>query len=346
MTAPKISKWPFFLGDAVLFLLAWFIYYQSKTPTGTVEICVYVACVAIGSWISITPFLKEYQAELKFAEADRLVSIASQIQNLDQLAAQIGYATSQWQTIRESADKTANVAKSIADGMASEVKSFNEFIHKTNEGEKSTLRLEVDKLRRAEVEWLQATVRILDHVFALHHAAVRSRQPGLAEQLGKFQMACLDVVRRLGLAPFVAAPAEAFDAQRHQLIDGPDAKAPEGATVEETVAAGYTFQGRMIRPAMVRLKSVEPDAEPEIEPTAEPVSEAAEPPAESVAEVEEPIADAAEPLADEPEPIADAPSAIETELSEAPDGHETASEPTSEPQQEDKKTAPRQSELL
>lgn len=268
--APKLSKWPFFLGDFALLALAWFIFYQSKAPLNPWELLACVTCFAVGAWISITPFLKEYQAAVKFAEGDNLVSATAQIQNLDQLAAQIGYATSQWQVIREAADKTANTAKSIAEGMATEVKLFNEFIQKTNDGEKATLRLEVEKMRRAEVEWLQVVVRILDHVFALHQAAVRSKQPGLAEQLGKFQMACHDAARRIGLSAFAAAPAETYDAQRHQLIDGPDAKAPEGAVIEDTVATGYTFQGRLIRPAMVRLRKDE-IAEP---PAAEPAEEA------------------------------------------------------------------------
>src|SRR5262245_37216227 len=83
--------------------------------------------------------------------------------NLEQLAAQIGYATNQWQVIRESADKTANVAREIASGMTAEVKALNEFLQRANESEKATLRLEVDKLRRAEAEWLQVLVRMLDH---------------------------------------------------------------------------------------------------------------------------------------------------------------------------------------
>jgi len=43
-----------------------------------------------------------------------------------------------------------------------------------NDSEKTTLRLEVEKLRRGELEWLQALVHILDHVFALHTAAMHS----------------------------------------------------------------------------------------------------------------------------------------------------------------------------
>ena len=253
--APKISKWPFFLGDVLLLGLAGFISFKSETPMGHWELAACVICVAVGAWIAVIPFLKQYQAELKLAESDNLVSAVAQIKNLEQLAAQIGYATSQWQTIREAADKTSAAAKDIAQGMAAEVKSFNDFIQQSNEGEKATLRLEVEKLRRAEVDSLQVMVRMLDHVFALQQAAARSRQTGVAEQLGKFQAACHDAARRIGLAPFVVAPGEPFDEPRHQPVEAGETKPPADATVEDTIASGFTFQGRLIRPAMVRLKS-------------------------------------------------------------------------------------------
>jgi molecular chaperone GrpE (heat shock protein) len=265
LTIPKIPKWPFFLGDILLLALAWFIKLESKTPFGSLELLAYVLCVSIGAWISITPFLKEYQAAIKRAQAGDLVSVASQIQNLEQLAAQIGYATSQWQVIRESADKTTNIAKEIARGMAAEVQAFNEFTKRSNEGEKATLRLEVDKLRRAESEWLQITVRMLDHVFALHRAASHSRQPGVAEQIGHFQNACRDAARRIGLVPFTANSGEIFDAQKHQLRDGIEENPPADSTIEETIATGYTFQGKLIRPALVKLRNGLPEEKSESE---------------------------------------------------------------------------------
>jgi molecular chaperone GrpE (heat shock protein) len=110
------------------------------------------------------------------------------------------------------------------------------------------------QLPRAEGDWLQVLVRLLDHVYALHQAALRSRQPSLIDQLAQFQNACRDTARRVGLTPFVAAPAEPFDQQRHQLMDA-DAKPEAGAVVEETLATGYTFQGQLVRPALVRLSN-------------------------------------------------------------------------------------------
>ena len=97
---------------------------------------------------------------------------------------------------------------------------------------------------------------MLDHVYALHQGASRSGQPKLAEQVGNFQMACRDSARRVGLTPFTANEGEPFDAQRHQLVEE-GAKAPADAVVAETIATGYTFQGRLVRPALVRLRDGE-----------------------------------------------------------------------------------------
>ena len=99
-------------------------------------------------------------------------------------------------------------------------------MQRANDSERATLRLEVEKLRRAEADWLQVLVRMLDHVYALHQGALRSGQPMLIEQVGNFQNACRDAARRVGLTPFTANEAEPFDAQRHQLIEDERHTAP------------------------------------------------------------------------------------------------------------------------
>jgi hypothetical protein len=137
--------------------------------------------------------------------------------------------------------------------MTVEANAFAEFMQKANDSEKGHLRLETEKLRRNEGEWMQIVVRLLDHVFALQQAGARSAQPNVREQLTLFQNACRDVVRRIGLTPIEAVPDEPFDEQRHQLLD-PAAKPATGALVAETLATGYTFQGQLIRRALVRLQ--------------------------------------------------------------------------------------------
>jgi molecular chaperone GrpE (heat shock protein) len=115
---------------------------------------------------------------------------------------------------------------------------------------------------------------MLDHVFALYVAALRSGQRNVIDQIGNFQNAVRDTTRRIGLTAFTANPAERFDPQRHQLLD-PKAVAPADATVAETIAAGYTYQGRLVRHALVALREVAPadQATAEPEPAVMPQSQ-------------------------------------------------------------------------
>lgn len=251
--APVLAKWPFFLGTVLLLGVAGYIVQQSPRPLNLTQVLLLVSAVAFGALLIVVPFVLEYRAALKFAEADSLTDAVAQIQNLQTLAKQIGGATAQWQDVQAAAGKTAASAKEISDQMAAEVANFTEFMKKANDTEKNALRLEVDKARRAEGEWLQIVVRLLDHIFALHQAAARSGQPELLEQLTQFQNACRDVARRIGLTPFAAEAGEAFDAERHKLLEAETA--PAGALVGETLAAGYTYQGRLLRPALVKLQA-------------------------------------------------------------------------------------------
>ena len=249
----KIAKWPFLLGGALLIAFAFFIVLRSPHPIAQWEIIVCFVFAGFGTVIGILPFILDYRVVGKVVEADALGSVAEKIQNLEQLASQITSATNQWEMAQSQAEKTSAGAKEIADKMAAEVREFSEFMGKMNDSEKATLRLEVEKLHRGETEWLQVLVRILDHVFALHAAATHSGQPKLAEQITQFQNACHSTVRRIGLTPFVAAPDEPFNAERHQAVDT-KGKVPADAVVAETVGSGFTLQGKLLRPALVRLR--------------------------------------------------------------------------------------------
>jgi molecular chaperone GrpE (heat shock protein) len=250
---PGLSKWPFLLGDFSLLAAATAIALQQRHPLSTGPAGLVVACVLAGAALGILPFVLEYRALVRLAEADRLDSVVSQIGKLEEIASQISAATGQWQNVQGEAEKVSIAAKKMTERMEAEAQAFTEFMQKVNDGERATLRLEVEKMQRGEKDWLQVAIRMLDHVYALNVGAVRSGQPNLIAQLSNFQNACREAARRVGLTPFIAEPAEVFDANRHQLLD--EQKSPSnGAIVTETVATGYTFQGRLLRPALVKLR--------------------------------------------------------------------------------------------
>lgn len=250
-SAPKVAKWPFLLADLVLLGLAGVIFQRGHNPLEPFELAGVVACGVVGAWCFIQPFLREYEVVAKFAESDSLTSAVQEIHNVEKVAQDITSAQNFLQAAQLDSLKAVEAAKEIGDRMTMEAKQFAEFMKSANDTEKGHLRLEVEKLRRTEGDWLQVVVRMLDHTFALQHAAIRSGQKSLIEQLSQFQFALRDAARRVGLTAFGAEPGEAFDAQKHHPADG---KLPEGpATVGETTAPGYTYQGRLVRPALVIL---------------------------------------------------------------------------------------------
>ena len=278
-TEPRLPKLPFVMADIVLLCVAYLIFWRSQAPMTPWDMFFCAASVALGAVLCVAPFLLEYRASMKLTEADRLANALLQIENIEIIGRQINHATANWQAAHEQANKTVEAARDIAESITAEARSFGEFLKKANETEKNHLRLEVDKLRRAESEWLQILVRILDHIFALNQAAVRSGPTNLVKQLGQFQNACRDVARRVGLVPFVAIPGESYDPKVHQLSDTKVVPAA-AARVAETLATGYSFQGQLVRPALVTLQS-NPDPDQQ--------EDAAQPPGPETVTGEEPF---------------------------------------------------------
>ena len=248
---PKISKWPFLAGDLLLLATAGWLAW-SGTPLDGWRIVALPAAVGLGAWLAVLPFVLQFRADMKLAEAAAISDAAVQIGNLGSVAKQIAGATAEWQHIHQSATQAVTAAEHIAERMTVEARNFGEALGRMNESEKQHLRLEIDKLRRAEGEWLQMVVRMLDHVFALYRAGLRSGQSVLVEQLTSFQNACRDTVRRAGLTPILPSPDAPYDPAQHQLFDGQVAR--DGALIAEILAPGYTFQGQRIRLPLVTLR--------------------------------------------------------------------------------------------
>jgi molecular chaperone GrpE (heat shock protein) len=251
-----LPKWPFYFADAVLSAIALYVIYSLGTIQGSAETAVAVACVlaaAVAAWISILPWLKEHATRAATADSQNLKSSLEQIQDLESIATLIRNANSQWQGVQDASGRTVSAAQQIAEKMKLETAEFMKFIEQAQDSERTNLRLEVEKLKRMEGEWLKTTVQILDHIYAVNQAAIRSGQQNLVTQLQQFQNACRDVARRMGLVPFVPVPSEDFNPQTHQLPD-PKFTPPENAKVGEVLAMGFTYQGQLLRRALVLLE--------------------------------------------------------------------------------------------
>lgn len=259
-TESSLPLWPFLAADAVLLTAGGLLLCLGHRPLLWWEASLMAACVAGAAGSMVAPFLRRDSDAQSLAQARLLADAMGQLQKLEPLAAYITTATNQWREYQEQTAQTAAGAKAVADAMSVEVKAVGEFLQKMNDGEKAHLRLETEKLRRAEQEWLQVLVYLLDHVFALFQAARRSGQPALLEQISLFQNSCRDAARRVGLVPTLAPAGEPFDPKAHQIKD--DVVPAANAVIAETLATGYTFQGQPLRRALVAVREPEAAAAP------------------------------------------------------------------------------------
>ena len=257
-TAPKITKWPFIVGDVALLLMAWLVYYESdpNTPFNGLEAFWCFACVAAGAWVMVLPYLREFQAKADLTEASELAASVEKISSLEALTKQVENATEQWLHVEDRANEINATSKEIAGKINAEAREFTEFLQNANDTEKKHLRLEVDKLNRAQVDWVKVVTGMLDHVFALNQAGRQSGQVKLIRQLDNFQIACRDVARRVGVVTHEPKPDECFDGEKHQLRD-PEAEPESGAKIIGIAAQGLTHQGQMLRKTIVVIEGEE-----------------------------------------------------------------------------------------
>lgn len=250
--APRINKFPFLLTDLACLGVAVTILYRNAGPIGGGQLLAIVACVALGAWACVTPFLRDHDVDVRLAESDNLHDTVQQIRQLKDVATAVQTATARWQIFQENSTETSAAMQRMANQLTNDARNFAESLKQANDVEKTALRLDIDKRKRAEGDWLKIIVTLLDHVHALYQAGVRSGQQNVIQQLGSFQTACRDVVRRVGLVAIEAQAGEVFNPDTHRLADEKQT-APEGAVIAGTLATGFTFQGQLVRPVLVAL---------------------------------------------------------------------------------------------
>lgn len=284
----RIAKLPFIIGDLLLLMMAGWIIWDTGGLPGGYLLAAVIGCLVVGMFFSVLPFLLDYRAELKREEINEFQNVSEQLKSLTKLEEHIRHATSQWQAIQDHCLQTVQNADQIAKSMSEESQRFTEVMQSMNVSEKEHLRVEIEKLRRGERDWLQSIVRVLDHVFALHKAAIQSGQEKLIHQITNFQHAVTDTMRRMGLVQHLAEPGAAYNSELHQLLDKENEQLEEPAVVE-TLAPGFTFQGRMVRLPLVKLaeKSSLPQQEPVAPAKQSPAVDLNHPDAETGATLEE-----------------------------------------------------------
>ena len=248
---PQIRKWPFVVGDLLLIGVAvWIFYTNDYAPAGG-DLGMIVACLGLGVFISVLPFMAEFREESRRFDANEFRSTLDQIRQLEGVGDRLDAVTAQWEAVQENCGQVVQAAADLSAKNEAEVERWQRMAQQADTRERDHLRLEVEKLRRGEREWLEVLVGILDHIFALHRAAVQSRQVKLIGQIEAFRNACLEISRRVGLSQYLIDPGEAYNPEIHKIPEG--SPCPENPVVAETLAPGFSFQGHAVRQPMVAL---------------------------------------------------------------------------------------------
>jgi hypothetical protein len=138
--AAKLRKWPFYLADLVLSAIAAWVIYRLGPIQGSAHVVIILGCVlAAGwaAWLSVTPWLIEFRAQIQRAENTTLSSSLAQIKDLERVADLIRQANSQWQAVQDASGRTVNAAREISDRMKLESGEFMKFIQSTQNDEQT-----------------------------------------------------------------------------------------------------------------------------------------------------------------------------------------------------------------
>lgn len=258
------AKWPFVMGDLLLLgaggWVAWAMH-EGRLEWGLGTASLVVGAVAVGAWVLATPFLRDHEAATRRLEQEGLADTLRQVRQLEEAATGIAAGAGNIRSGQQALEQARVAVEQVAARLAEERKAVLELQARAMDQERQTTRLELEKLRRGEEETVRVLCHLLDHNYAVYQAGQRSGQAALAQQLGQYRGACLDAVRRLGLAAHEASPGEAFDPARHEVAEG--GRPGAGAVVRGTVACGYTFRGAGIRPIIVSVEDPGEAARPE-----------------------------------------------------------------------------------
>ena len=246
-----VPKWPFLTADIIFIGLGYWISTLIQGDPQSWQIISILVCAGLGAGFAVAPFYFEYRAEAKAVEIAQLTTVAKEVNKMEEAAKLIAEASANWSSVQETSEQTAKLAEEIASGMAATVKDHDAFMATANTEELSTLKLEIEKLRRVEADWANTLVGVLDLVYRLEQSAIASGKEQFIQTMGQFQGQCREVARRVGLVAFEAENGTPFNAEEHALPDGESAE--DNATISQTRLPGFKMQGKLVRKPLVAV---------------------------------------------------------------------------------------------
>jgi len=147
-----------------------------------------------------------------------------------------------------SADKLRAVQKELDELRDRHLRKLAEFenMRKRSEREKQ------DYFRHALLQFARDFLPILDHLeLAMHHATPTERKSQFGQGVGMIRRQLMDLWKKYGLAEVETAGT--FDPNFHEAVATENADDVVPQTVLDVLQKGYALEGKLVRPARVKV---------------------------------------------------------------------------------------------
>ncbi len=264
---PRPPKWPYFLGDALLLALAGGIGLSAATPISPVALSVVFGCVALGSILAALPYLLDFLADQRAAEALLQQKLETQNNKLAHATETLAATSSQLKAAHEAAARAVHAADTLPYRLQEKIAEFTNQLQERDDEEKAAMAKELEALRDAEGKRLSALATTIQTATSEFATIEKEARTALESARREAAEAAPAVAAALGAAVTRAEAALGAATARaeHSLDQTAERTRSALATVEErareSLAAAESVAQRLLdRTAALRQLEQELDS--------------------------------------------------------------------------------------
>ena len=159
---PTVVKWPFFAGDGLCIATMAAIFVLADRPLSGGVTAAAVVCLLVGAVLAIIPYLIDYEARLRVAEASAHGSIDSQIRKAAAFAEKLNHSVSRSQATAEQIEKVLASNEESMEKLAELVENIDQWVAGDDRPGRIDDSKLADSLKSVEAEILKLTQATTD----------------------------------------------------------------------------------------------------------------------------------------------------------------------------------------
>ena len=307
VSPPPISRWPFWVGVAVLVTVAASILLYADRPFNAPVMVVTLVCACIGIALGILPEMLDSEKRLRLAEAAVRDAADAQLRRLTQTADQLTHVVSRGQSTEEQAGQALGTLEEVAEKMVAQSEELASALTRSGEREQAAHAEEIQRLtdeRDQKLTALEIRLNATSVALSETQAVIKKSSTATSRAIETLATRLEEVAEELREA-LAARPAY------------PAVPPPAPAVEPEISAADTSLRPFETEHPRIDVSPSPPETAPEPEAGEAPVIE--ESPAESPAADEAPASVSASEPGIEPEGAVDSGATTDTPAGPAPD---------------------------